>query len=102
MALRRLQLHELLVEILGTNYVYFHPPPTVSMVYPCLVYKRDFADTKFADNQPYNSSKRYQVTVIDRDPDSEIPERIAALPKCVFDRFFTADDLNHDVYKLFF
>jgi len=98
----RLQLHEMLVEILGTGSVYFQPPPTVNMVYPCLVYRRDFANTKFADNKPYLHRKRYQVTVIDQNPDSDIPERIAALPMCVFDRFFTADGLNHDVYQLFF
>ena len=98
----RLQLHEMLVEILGTGSVYFQPPPTVNMVYPCLVYRRDFANTKFADNKPYLHRKRYQVTVIDQNPDSDIPERIAALPMCVVDRFFTADGLNHDVYQLFF
>jgi len=92
----------MLVEILGTASVYFQPPPTVNMVYPCLVYRRDFANTKFADNKPYLHRKRYQITVIDQNPDSDIPERIAALPMCVFDRFFTADGLNHDVYQLFF
>jgi len=72
------------------------------MVYPCIVYKRDFALTYFADDKPYQNRKRYQVIVIDRDPDSDIPDRIAALPLCTFDRFYTADNLNHDVFKLFF
>jgi hypothetical protein len=99
---QRLELQTLLVDILGTNNVYFQPPPTVQMTYPCIVYKRDFANTEFAGNKPYNHVKRYQVTVIDRNPDSDIPSHIAELPMCIFDRFFTADNLNHDVYKLFF
>lgn len=99
---QRQQLQSLLKEILGSSNVYFQPPATISMGYPCIVYKRDYSKTEFANNRPYKHCKRYTVTVIDQDPDSDIPDKIAALPMCVFDRFFTADDLNHDVYKLFF
>jgi hypothetical protein len=99
---QRLELHALLTEILQSNAVYFQPPPSVQMVYPCVVYSRDYELTQFADDKPYSRKKRYQVTVIDRDPDSVIPAKIAALPLCVYDRFYTADNLNHDVYKLFF
>lgn len=100
---RRLDLLQpLLISILGTNRVYFQPPASVQMEYPCIVYRRDDERSFHANDRPYTHKKRYQVTVIDRDPDSEIGDRIAALPFCVFDRFYTADNLNHDVYKLFF
>jgi hypothetical protein len=98
----RLELQELLVEILGNDQVYFQPPPTVSMDYPCIVYQRDFETSRFADDRPYFRRKRYQVTVIDRNPDSVIPDKVAELPLCMFDRFYTAENLNHDVFKLFF
>jgi hypothetical protein len=97
----RLQLHELL-ETFGAADVYFQPPATTKMVYPAIVYKRDTEDLLHANNLPYHREKRYSVTVIDRNPDSDIPGKVAALPKCRFDRFFTADNLNHDVYQLFF
>jgi len=99
---QRLDLHETLVDILGTSNVYFQPPPSIQMNYPCIVYSRDKLETTFADDHPYSHDMRYQVTVIDRNPDSGIPSKIAELPKCVFDRFYTADNLNHDVFKLFF
>jgi hypothetical protein len=99
---RRLQLQSLLSNILGTNNVYFQPPPTVQMDYPAIVYHRDYVQTNHADDIPYKQRKRYLVTVIDRDPDSGIPDKVAALPLCVYDRFYTADNLNHDVFKLFF
>ncbi len=104
MAQARLDLQALLVDILGTDYVYFQPPATIQMVYPCIVYHRDYAKTDFADSAPYIYSKRYQVMFIGTavDADSDIPDKIAALPMCVFDRFYTADNLNHDVFKLFF
>lgn len=96
----RLELHALLQTI--TEHVYFQPPENVKLMYPCITYQRDFAETKFADNEPYDVTKRYMVTVIDRDPDSEIPDRVAELPRSSFNRFYTADGLNHDVYQVFF
>lgn len=99
---QRLELQSLLVDVLGSPNVYFQPPPNVKMVYPCIVYRRDFANTEFADNKPYRRMKRYQVMIIHEDPDNDIQEKIAELPMCTFDRFFTADNLNHDVFNLFF
>lgn len=98
----RLDLQTLLRDLLESDNVYFQPPPTVQLVYPCIIYKRDSAVTEFADNDPYQVRTRYQVTVIDRDPDSLIPGKVAQLPMCLFNRFYTADNLNHDVYNLFF
>lgn len=97
---QRLDLHQILLAI--TPSVYFQPPTNVKLEYPCIVYHRDFADTKFADDYPYNHTKRYMITVIDPDPDSEIPSKVAALPLSLFNRFYTADDLNHDVYNVYF
>lgn len=96
----RLDLQKLLEEI--TTNVYFQPPTNVQLQYPCIIYKRDFADTKFADNGPYAYKKRYMITVIDQNPDSEITEKIALLPMSLFNRFYTVDNLNHDVFSLYF
>jgi hypothetical protein len=96
----RLELQSLLETL--TPKVYFQPPQNVKMEYPCIVYSRDYADTTFADDKPYRITKRYSVTVIDQNPDSDIPDKVAALPMCVFNRFFTSDNLNHDVYSLYF
>lgn len=99
---QRLDLHTILIDILETDHVYFQPPPTIQMEYPCIVYRRDYEQINYADDRPYKHMKRYLVTVIDRNPDSAIPDKIAELPLCVYDRFYTADNLNHDVFKLFF
>lgn len=98
----RLQLQALLELILENTNVYFQPPASVKMQYPCIVYKRDNAKTEFAGNKPYTHNRRYMVTVIDRDPDSEIPDKIAELPKCNTLRFFTANNLHHSVFNLYF
>lgn len=96
----RLQLHQLLETF--TEHVYFQPPTNIKLEYPCIVYKRDFAETEFANGKPYSHTKRYMITIIDSNPDSEIPDKVAAMPMSLFNRFYTADDLNHDVYNVYF
>jgi hypothetical protein len=96
----RLQLHQLLKTF--TEHVYFQPPENIQLEYPCIIYNRDFMETKFADDQPYNIEKRYVITVIDPDPDSDIPNQVASMPKSLFNRFFVADNLNHDVFNVYY
>jgi hypothetical protein len=96
----RLDLQRILEDI--TDHVYFQPPTNIQLNYPCIIYKRDYANTQFADNKPYSNKKRYMVTVVDRDPDSDLPDKVAALPMSVFNRFYTVDNLNHDVYNMYF
>jgi len=97
---QRVQLQQLLETFVAN--VYFQPPINVQLKYPCIIYKRDFADTKFADGKPYNHKLRYMITVIDQDPDSDIPAKVAEMPLSLFNRFYTADNLNHDVYNVYF
>ena len=99
---QRLDLQSLLETLLGSDKVYFQPPPNVQMTYPCMVYKRDDIDAKHADNHPYSLMKRYLVTVIDEDPDSDIHEKVAALPHASYLRNFVTQNLNHDVLTLYF
>jgi hypothetical protein len=99
---QRLDLQALLESLLGSSAVYFQPPPNTTMTYPCIVYQRDNAITEFADNTPHRYTQRYQVTLIGRDPDNPVLEKIAALPMCLFNRYFAANNLNHDVFVLYY
>lgn len=99
---QRLQLHSLLKTILGSSNVYFQPPSSIQMQYPAIVYRRDSDYVSHADNAPYNRKVRYQIIVIDSNPDSDIPGKIAALPLSSFNRTYVADKLNHDVFNLFY
>jgi len=99
---QRTDLQNILEGILGSSNVYFQPPANVQMLYPCIVYSRDTADSKFAGNGLYEYTKKYQVTHIARDPDSSIPNLLAALPLCVFNRFYVSNNLNHDVFYLYY
>jgi len=71
------------------------------MVYPAITYERARANTAHADNESYLVTKQYQLTLISQNPDESAFDAIAALPQCVHERFFVADNLNHDVFNIY-
>lgn len=101
-SLKRLELQTLLQGVAVGKKVYFQPPSDLTMQYPCIVYAFDDDKSEFADNRLYSRFKRYKVTYITRDPDDPIPDDIVQLPLCGFDRSYTADNLHHYVFNLYF
>ena len=97
----RLELQAMLENILESHYVYFQPPASVRMNYPAIVYELGGIDNSHANNLVYMQDKSYTITLIDKDPDNKIVDKISHLPKCRFDRFFTSDNLNHYVFTLY-
>ena len=107
MAGKRLDLHALLLDILGTkgqeiSRVYFQPPATIEMEYPCIIYKRSDRKSFFSGDHIYLGMNEYSITIVDEDPDSIIPDKVLELQYCSFSTNFTVDGLNHDVYTLYF
>ena len=102
---QRLELHELLKGVFPEEeepHVYFQQPNGLAMQYPCILYKLSDEEPKHADNKLYGFTKRYQITVIDRNPDTILPIKLREFAMCRFSRFFTAENLNHYVYDLYF
>lgn len=102
MGKKRTDLHNVLKSVMGTNAVYYQPPPTLLMTYPCIRYELSSGDTKFADNNPYKFEKRYTISLIDENPDSVYLDGIANLKKSSFDRHYTTDNLHHFVFTIYF
>lgn len=98
----RLELQTLLESVLGSRNVYYQPPASVRMNYPAIVYFRSNIENDFANDSAYIQSLAYEVIVIDEDPDSNIVMRVSQLPMCRYDRHYTSDNLNHDVFTLYF
>lgn len=94
------ELQNLLLTL--ADNVYFQPPEGKEIVYPCIVYKWNKIQVDYANNNRYRKKKAYMVTIIDKDPNSPIAELVAELQLSSFDRTFTADQLNHFVYTVFF
>lgn len=99
----RTQLHEELCEILGSRNVYYQPPNSAQMKYPCIVYSKAGVDTKNANNKKYLTHNIYDGIVIDYDPDSEIADDILDhFSMCSLSNSYTADKLYHRPFKLYY
>lgn len=98
----RVELQSLLESLLESRNVYFQPPENIKINYPCIVYRRDSMDTIYADDLAYRWKTRYQLTLIDRDPDSKFIELLAQLPMCKYDRHYTSDNLNHEIFTIYY
>ena len=98
----RLNLHEELCTILTTRNAYFQPPASVQMKYPAIVYSLENVDKLHANDDMYKALMAYTVTLIDKNPDTQYFVPILKLPYCRFNRFYTADNLNHWVFTLYY
>lgn len=99
---RRKQLHSELLTI-GVQAVHFQPPPSVHLVYPCIVYTRKSTDTVSADNRSYKNMAMYQIELIDPDPDTPYIETILEKFNMIKHvNNFKANNLNHNVFNLYY
>lgn len=99
----RLELHEELCEILGSRNVYFKTPESVNMNYDAIRYALGGKDIKRANNKIYRSTNQYDGIVITRNPDTDIPDKLLAhFEMCSLGRPYTADNLNHYPFTLYY
>lgn len=96
----RLSLQQELESILGSKNVYFQPPDTVKMKYPCIIYKLSEIPEKHADNEGYISHYCYTLTLIDQDPDTCFVDKIMKMRYAKFVKQFSTQGLNHYVFNL--
>lgn len=98
----RLELHQILVSILGSNNVYYQPPASVKMKYPCIVYEKQSIRSDFGDDIRYNYKWQYVVTYISKNPDDIIPEKLLLMPYTAFSRQYISDNLYHNSFYVYF
>ena len=98
----RLNLQTMLEEILGSKNGQFNPRESVKMKYDARGYYRKEIDNTFANDSVYKQDNCYELIVIYRDPDSDIPIKISKLPRCNHDRQYVSDNLIHDVFTLYY
>lgn len=105
---RRLALHAILCEIVnikesdGDEHVYFDPPASIKMRYPAIRYARKKIEKVYANNSVYRKLTPYEIVVIDSNPDSDLIDKILQLPYCEHDRHYKAENLNHDVFTIYY
>ena len=100
---RRLNLHEKLCDILGSRNVYYQPPESIKMKYPCIVYHRTANRTYRADNVKYMHRDSYTVTYISKNPDDDVPDNLEqSFDYIRRENRYVGDGLYHDPYFLYY
>ena len=100
---RRIELQHIFEDILGSKNVYFQPPETQKLKYPCILYFKSNARAWFADDIKYIRRQGYTVTLVEYDPDSDLEERISeALTFTRTDSYYRSEGLNHTKLTIFY
>lgn len=103
MAKTRLLLQNKLKELTGLTNCYFSPPNGFDLVYPCIVYTWNNNYTEKADNINYIKARRYTVTIITGDQDTDLSDKLVeGLMYCSLVRHFVNDNLEHFVHDVFY
>lgn len=96
---KRIELRDKLRKILGNQKeVYFQPPESKKLSYPCIIYELNNYNLIKADNGNHHINELYTVTLITTLPDEVISKALLEIPMCDFDRAFINDNLYHYIY----
>lgn len=98
----RLNLQEEFEAILGTRNVYFDPPTSIKISYPCIIYKLSKHNSTYANGKKYVKKTSYDVILVDKNPDSTYCQAIEDMEYCTHDRTYRTDGLSHYAYTLFY
>lgn len=99
---RRLELQALLEQVLGSEEVYFQPPPSIRMSYPAIRYSLNDVALRHANNGVYQEERSYSLTLISFDPDDPVIDALIRLPKCRYERQYVMDNLYHNIFTIYF
>lgn len=84
------------------DHVYFQPPETAKLKYPCAIVSLSDMHQVRSDNGTYLINTEYDVMIISRDSTNTIAhELLENLKYCRFDRRFISDNLTHDVINVY-
>lgn len=99
----RLKLQDELEEILGSKNVYFQPPSSTSLKYPCIIYNLTRTNAIRADNRIYKATNEYHVKHIFKSLENEKKDEILNHFLMIsHDSRFIADKLYNDEFTLFY
>ena len=97
----RLELHDELLKFLKN--IYYQPPSNLTMVYPCIVYSKTGKIRQFSNNEIYTSEQGYQLTLIEKKPDSAMADELESyFQYCTTQQYYVSDSLYHTTLNLYY
>lgn len=102
MAQSRIDLDKILRSTLGSTNVYYDPPESFKLRYPCIVYSLSNHVDNNADDARYRRLKRYLVIYITQNADDPKVDELDDLRYCSLSRAYTSDGLFHYAYTIYY
>lgn len=102
MARTRIELDAILRSTLGSDHVYYDPPESFKLKFPCIVYNDTGRSVMRADNGVYIKFRRYMLNYITKNADDPMVDTIEELQYCRLRTPYTADNLFHHPYDIDF
>lgn len=96
----RIELHNQLKTLLGSDNVYYQPPENIKIQYPAIIYAKKNIDVINANDSIYYKNIDYSITVLDTRPDNKVIDKILSLNNARFERHYFMNSLNHDVINI--
>ena len=88
-----------------TSNVYYNPPSSVSMNFPCFRFNENNTYSIRADNKAYLNTRRWLITYITTDEEeveTVIDKMLGYFQMCNNESVYKADNLVHIVFNLYF
>lgn len=96
----RLTLQNKLEEILGSRNVYYNPPESQKMNFPCIVYNMTNIQPIHADNKTYLDYTTYKLIHVSKQADSPVIRTILDIPMTRFSTKYVKNGFYHTVIIL--
>mgnify|MGYP007038299802 CR=1 FL=1 len=89
--------------MLGYVNIYYQPTESTRMKYDAIIYKQLTMKVSRANNQTYLATDCYQVLVVSRDPDSNLPREIQMrFPMCTPGTKYMSENLYHFPFTIYY
>lgn len=99
----RLELQAKLEAVIGNKNVYFQPPASIRLEYPCVIYSIGSGEANHADNKVYRYTHNYEIIFIYKKPTLSIIEQMMEeFEMCKLTRAYSSDNLNHYAFSLYY
>lgn len=100
----RIELHTWLESLLGSRNVYFQPPESQTLEYPCIVYNLANQSPNYADDKLYLKKNKYVIRLIcfALDYDGALRSDFEAGLQRPLIQVYAKDGLYHCIYELYY
>lgn len=100
---RRLELQSKLEKLNNVNKVYYQPPNSVMLQYPCIIYNDQVGKTIKASDGLYGYTDSYELMYISKKSNKQIVYDLLSTFKYIkFDRTYVYDGLYHYVFTIYY